>query len=65
MPKPPYKEMEIRDARDPDCIATFTRQAREDAVIKLEVTGGVSVVFEPHILQVVATTLADDTKGRN
>lgn len=57
----PYKQIEVADARDPQCIATFTREAREDKVIKLEVTGGVSVVFEPHILHVIATTMADDT----
>ena len=61
----PYKQIEIPDARDPQTVATFTRQRREDPVIKLEITGGVSVVFAPHILQTVATVLSDDTTKAN
>lgn len=56
----PYKELEVVD-HGGEAVATFTREKREDSLIKVEIRGGVSVRMEPGTLNVIAQVMANDT----
>jgi hypothetical protein len=57
--QPPYKKLDVVDYGG-TAIATFTRTAREDQLITVEIRGGVAVRLEPETLATIATVLADD-----
>lgn len=64
MPEKPYKEVCIADPVT-DAVAVFTREKRDDAVIRMELQNGLSVRLDPHCLRTIAEVMEDDRLKTN